>query len=65
MSNYTITLKHKETGESHSIIAMDNYFGSRNYGYYIIPKDKTVDKGYLETFYHPLEEDEQLAKGDL
>ena len=33
MSNYTLKVKCKKTGEVHTVAAMDDYFGHHKYGY--------------------------------
>jgi len=33
MSNYSIKVRNKETGEVRSCACMDDYFGQHNYGY--------------------------------
>lgn len=53
MSNYTITLKHKVTGEIHQVAAIDNYFGKRVYGYRL-PNGDIYNPAELEAFYEPV-----------
>ena len=55
MSNYTLTLKHKETGEIHTINVIDNYFESRVYGYRL-PNGRIIHGDNLEEIYELNEE---------
>lgn len=53
MSNFTITLKHKVSGEIHKVAAIDNYFGRRVYGYRL-PDGDICNADKLYELYEPI-----------
>ena len=55
MSSYTLTLKHKATGNTYTIDALDNYFGHHVYGYRL-PDGRILNAEELEGIYEPSEE---------
>lgn len=56
MSNYSITLRHKRTGEECVISALDNYFGSGIYGY--LTPYYILTEAQLNVLYYPVKDDE-------
>lgn len=55
MSSFEIQAKHKETGEVHAFLALDGYFGGRNYGYAPM-QDQGARVLAAEEFYRIYEE---------
>lgn len=58
MSSFTMKLKHRETGEYHSIFAIDDYFAHYVYGYQL-PNDTVITVDELFKLYFPRNETDE------
>lgn len=60
MSSYFCKIKIKSTGEIIDALALDDYFGKREYGY--LPKDYIQENGEGKEAYHDYEVEELKDK---